>query len=192
MASESDSSSEQQRQVDAAFGAAQETDATASAAASGDDNRRLAEQLADAQDRALRAQAELENYRKRARRELEDERRYATLPLLRDILSVVDNLQLAIQAAEQHQDNAGLLEGVKLVSRQLIELLKQHHCQEIEAENTQFDPHSHEAVLHEPSEQHPAGGVTRVTRSGYRLHDRVVRPSQVFVSSGAPPTAPKD
>lgn len=188
MASESDSSSEQQRQVDAAFGAAQETDA----AASGDDNRRLAEQLADAQDRALRAQAELENYRKRARRELEDERRYATLPLLRDILSVVDNLQLAIQAAEQHQDNAGLLEGVKLVNRQMIELLKQHHCQEIEAENTQFDPHSHEAVLHEPSEQHPAGGVTRVTRSGYRLHDRVVRPSQVFVSSGAPPTAPKD
>lgn len=146
----------------------------------------LEQELAEANARALRAQAELENYRKRARRELEDETRYAALPLMRDILQVVDNLQLAIQAAERHQDNAGLLEGVQMVSRQLAEVLRRHDCVEIEADGQQFDPHLHEAILFEPSDQHPAGENTRVARGGYRLHERVVRPAQVCVSRGAP------
>lgn len=153
---------------------------------SGEVSALLQRQLDEANNRALRAQAELENYRKRARRELEDERRYASLPLVRDLLAVLDNLQLAIEAAEKHEGEAGLLEGVKMVSRQLMEVLRQHHCEEIPALHAPFDPHLHEAVVHQPSEEYPAGTVTRVTRSGYRLHDRVIRPSQVFVSRGAP------
>jgi molecular chaperone GrpE len=149
----------------------------------------LTAQLSEAQTRALRAQAELENFRKRSRRELEDQQRYATLPLLVDLLGVVDNLQLAIRSAEQHDDQAGLLEGVKMVSRQLTEVLKKHHCEEIAAEGQPFDPHAHEAVLQQPSDQYPAGTVSQVTRSGYRLYDRVIRPSQVFVSSGPPQAA---
>jgi molecular chaperone GrpE len=155
-------------------------------AGGGQGRDQLERELADANARALRAQAELENFRKRARRELEEETRYAALPLMRDILQVVDNLQLAIQAAEQHQDSAGLLEGVQMVSRQLTDVLRRHDCVEIEADGQPFDPHLHEAILFEPSEQHPAGENTRVARGGYRLHERVVRPAQVCVSRGKP------
>jgi molecular chaperone GrpE len=138
--------------------------------------------LEQVQQRVLRAQAELENYRKRARRELEEQRRYACLPLMRDLLSVVDNLNRAIAAAEQTHNAADLLAGVKMVSEQLDAVLKQHDCQPIEAEGTRFDPHLHEAIAQQPSDEHPPGTVASVTQVGYQLHDRVVRPSQVLVA----------
>ena len=140
-------------------------------------------QLVAARDRALRLQAELDNFRKRAARELNDERRYAALPLMRDLLPVLDNLDRAIEAAEQQHDVGSLLEGVKMVSQQLIAALKKHDCVPIEALNEAFDPHLHEAILQQPSEDHPANTVLMETETGYRLHDRVVRPSKVIVSS---------
>jgi molecular chaperone GrpE len=149
-----------------------------------DELTRLQDELRSADDRLLRAQAEFENYRKRVRREMEDERRYAALPLIRDLLSVADNLNRAIESAEQSGSTSGLLEGVKMVAGQLDNVLEQHHCRRIEAEAEPFDPHLHEALAQEPSDEHPPSTVTRVARVGYRLHDRVVRPSQVFVSTG--------
>src|SRR4051794_32219460 len=103
-------------------------------------------ELHEANERVLRAQAELENYRKRARREMEDERKYAALPLLRDLLSVVDNLQRAIDAAEQGQGSTALLDGVKMVSAQMTNLFEQYGCKRIAAVGTQFNPHLHEAL----------------------------------------------
>jgi molecular chaperone GrpE len=144
----------------------------------------LQAQLKEASDRALRTQAELENYRKRAQRELADERRYAVVPLVRDLLPVVDNLQRAIDAAQQTTEGQGLLEGVKLVVTQLEAVLKQHGCLPIETVGTPFDPNQHQAIAQEPSTEHPAGTVTRATQVGYKLHDRVIRPAQVFVSTG--------
>lgn len=154
-----------------------------------EDSAKLVEELQKATDRALRAQAELENYRKRVQREMEDLRRYATLPLLEDLLVVVDNLQRALEVAQDQQGAEGLREGVALVAQQLDAILKQHDCELIDAVGQPFDPHWHEAVAQEPSEQYPAGVVSRVTRTGYRLHDRVVRPAQVFVSTGPPEPA---
>jgi molecular chaperone GrpE len=148
----------------------------------------LEEQLRAANDRLLRTQAELENYRKRARRDLEAERRYAAAPLIRDLLSVLDNLDLAVGAAEKSDNAAGLLEGVKMVAAQMQSVLEQHHCRRIDAVGQQFDPHLHEAVAQAPSEEHSAGQITLVARDGYQLHDRVIRPSQVYVSSGSPPS----
>lgn len=145
--------------------------------------RRLQAELAAAEERVLRAHAELENYRKRANRLLEEERKYAPLPLIRDLLPILDNLERAIQSASQDGGAAGLLEGVRMVAQQVTVVLERHHCQRIEAQGTVFDPHMHEAIAQFPSEQVPPGTVIEVTLPGYRLHDRVVRPSQVLVSS---------
>src|SRR5687767_7719242 len=83
----------------------------------------LRQELEQANERALRSQAELENFRKRIRREMEDERRYANLPLLRDLLGVADNVGRAIGAAEKTADAASLLEGFKMVAQQLASVL---------------------------------------------------------------------
>jgi molecular chaperone GrpE len=147
---------------------------------------RFEQELADANERVLRVQAELENYRKRVRREMEEERRYAIAPLVKDLLPVLDNLERAIEAAQASPDNPGLLEGVKMVAAQLQGVLGQHHCQRIAAVGQTFDPNQHQAIAQEPSTEHPAGTVTRAVQSGYKLYDRVIRPAQVFVSSGTP------
>jgi molecular chaperone GrpE len=155
----------------------------------------LETQLQEANEKALRAGAELENYRKRVQREVSDERRYAALPLARDLLAVLDNLQRAIEAtptrsvseraSEPSADSsAGLLEGVKLVAAQFEAVLQQHGCTPIETVGAPFDPNQHQAIAQEPSDQYPAGTVTRCAQIGYKLHDRVVRPAQVFVSTG--------
>jgi molecular chaperone GrpE len=142
----------------------------------------LRNELQDASDRVLRTQAEFENYRKRAQRDAADERKYAALPLINDILGVLDNLELAIQAAEKTPSAGGLLEGVRMVVVMFNNVLSQHGCQRIEGVGLPFDPNLHQAIAQEPSDEHPAGTITRVVRWGYQLHDRVVRPSQVFVS----------
>jgi molecular chaperone GrpE len=141
-------------------------------------------ELAAEKDRFLRLQAELQNVRSRLSRELADERRYAPLSLLRDLLPVVDNIDRAVEAAQQQGEAAGLLEGFELVRQQLFTILEQHKCQPIDALGQPFDPQVHEAILKQPSDEHPADHVSLVTQQGYQLHDRVVRPSQVIVSAG--------
>lgn len=146
------------------------------------DFEKLRADLDDAADRALRAQAELDNYRKRARRELEDERRYAALALLRDLLPVLDNMQRAIEAGEKSPLAAGLLDGIKLVAQNLTNVLAKHDCKKIEAQGQPFDPAVHEAISQQPAAELEPGSVMFVAQDGYVLHDRVVRPAQVIVS----------
>jgi molecular chaperone GrpE len=146
---------------------------------------RLRSELAQAKDRALRSLAELDNYRKRADRMVEEERRYACLPLLRDLLPVLDNVKRAIEASEKNPDATSLREGVELVARQLEGVLSKHHCNPITALHQPFDPNYHEALLQQPSTEFPPNTVLQEVRTGFVLHDRVVRPSQVIVS--APP-----
>ncbi len=152
----------------------------------------LQTELAEANERWLRSQAELENFRKRMYREMDDVRRFAALPLMRDLLPVVDNLDRAIEAAGQSSDTAGLLEGVGMVSRQLKTLLEQHHCKEMQAVGAAFDHHVHEAVGQEPTDAHAPQTVTRAISTGYLLHDRVVRPAQVFVAVAPPASSEPD
>lgn len=140
-------------------------------------------QLDEAKDRALRMQAELENYRKRVAREMAEERRYANLPLMRELLPVLDNMDRAVEAAEKTRDAEGLLEGVKMVAGQLEGVLQRYHCLKINALGEPFNPHLHEAISQQSSDEHPPGTVLQVTQPGFQLHDRVVRPSQVVVSA---------
>ncbi len=140
-------------------------------------------ELGATRDKMLRAQADFDNYQKRVQRERTEERRYAYLPLLRDLLGVRDNLQRALDTAEKSDNQSGLLEGVQLVAQQLKTVFEQHGCRQIAAQGTEFDPHLHEALTTQPSGE-PAGRVLAVFRPGYQLHDRVLRPAQVVVSSG--------
>lgn len=143
----------------------------------------LAAQLEEANANYLRAKAEVENVLKRTRREIEDERRYAALPMMRDLLAVLDNVHRAIEAAQKDESSGGLLEGVKMVAMQLEGVLDQHGCRAIKALGEPFNPNLHEAIGQEPSSEIPVNHVSRDLRIGYQLHDRVVRPSQVFVST---------
>jgi molecular chaperone GrpE len=160
---------------------------TAMDEASGD-NAELDQLRADleaARDGMLRARADLDNYQKRAARERNEERRFAALPLIRDLLNVRDNLQRAVQAADSGGDGSALLEGVKLVLQQFTTVLEQHGCKEMPvAKGASFDPNHHEAVSKLPSPEYPEGVVTLVVRPGFEMHDRVIRPAQVIVSSG--------
>jgi molecular chaperone GrpE len=150
------------------------------------DTEQLTADLAAANDRALRLQAEMQNLRNRTSREIADERKYAALPVLRDLLPVIDNIDRAIEAAEKAGEVENLLEGFRLVRQQLMTTLSRHQCEPIPAEGQPFDPHFHEAILQQPSADVPAGHVMMVTQLGYKLHERVVRPAQVIVSSGPP------
>lgn len=144
----------------------------------------LMAELSAQKDRVLRLQAEMENLRQRQSRELADERRYGTLPLMRDILPVLDNIDRAIEAAEKSGEGGSLLDGFQLVRQQLVTVLAQHGCIPLEALGEPFNPDFHAAILQQPSSEHPAGHVTHVTQTGYKLNDRVVRPAAVIVSSG--------
>ena len=167
------------------------TDSEATGDSSGSDSAEtelLKSELTDAQERAIRIAAELDNFRKRSRRELEDALKYAQLPLIRELLGVVDNLQRALGAATDADQAGGLIEGVRMVAGQLQGVLKNYHCEAIPALGEPFDPTVHEALQMEPSDEHAANTVSRELSTGYRVHDRVVRPAQVFVSTG-PATA---
>ncbi len=145
----------------------------------------VASELANANDRLLRLQAEMQNLRNRTSREIADERKYAAMPIVRDLLPVVDNIDRAIEAAEKAGEAENLLAGFRLVKQQLHSILSSHQCELIAAEGELFDPNFHQAILQQPSADVPAGNVMMVTQPGYKLHDRVVRPAQVIVSSGS-------
>ncbi len=153
-------------------------------AAMSDKSADLANELAGANDRLLRLQAEMQNLRNRTSREIADERKYAALPVVRDLLPVVDNIDRAIEAAEKAGEAENLLAGFRLVKQQLHTLLNNHQVESIAAENEIFDPNFHQAILQQPSADVPAGQVMMVTQPGYKMHDRVIRPSQVIVSAG--------
>jgi molecular chaperone GrpE len=142
----------------------------------------VAQQLRDAEDRVLRAQAELENFRKRSRQEYEDALRYREIDLLRDLLPVLDTVRRAIDASENTTDVDSLRSGFRMTVQQLEKVLEAHGCKTIETDGRQFDPTVHDAILQQSVAGVAAGTVVGVASQGYKLHDRVVRPAQVIVS----------
>ena len=144
----------------------------------------LSSQLQDAEERVLRAQAEIENVRKRGQRQLEDALRYGEMALLRDILPVLDNIERAIEASESTTNVETLREGFRMTGSQIEKLLENHGCEAIKTDNEVFDPTVHEAISQQPGNGAEPGTVIGVTSRGYVLHDRVVRPAQVIVAAG--------
>ena len=129
-----------------------------------------------------RLAADFDNYRKRAARDQESLVARAHERLVKELLPVLDDLERALAAAEEHEE-AKLEEGVRLVHAELAAALEREGLAEIET-NGRFDPHVHEALLSQPSEAEE-GSVLEVVQKGYRLGDRVVRPARVVVAAPA-------
>ena len=128
-----------------------------------------------------RVAAEFENYRKRVLRDQESLVARAHERLVKELLPVLDDLERALAAAEEHEE-AKLEEGVRLVHRELADALEREGLAEIET-NDVFDPHVHEALLSQPSSDQAEGTVLEVVQKGYRLGDRVLRPARVVVAA---------
>jgi molecular chaperone GrpE len=124
--------------------------------------------------------ADFENYKKRAARERAEYTALANERLLKELLPILDDLERALNAAEEHEE-AQLEDGVRLVHRSLASLLERQGVKEI-ATDGKFDPHVHEALLAQPSEEAEQGDVLDVIQKGYTLGDRVVRPARVIVA----------
>jgi molecular chaperone GrpE len=135
-------------------------------------------------DLAMRTAADFDNFRKRAVREKEDAIRYANNNLLEQLLPVLDNFELGLDAARSAPDAAAILQGLDMVSRQFREFLSSSGVEEIKTDGAEFDPNLMEAVGNEPSDEIPEGHVLRQARRGYKLRDRLLRPASVFVSKG--------
>ena len=133
-------------------------------------------------DRLQRLAAEFDNYRKRSARDAAALTQRANERLVKELLPVLDDLGRALEAAEEHE-GAKLEEGVRLVHRALADLLRKEGLAEIQTEG-KFDPHVHEALLSQPSDEEE-GSVIEVVQKGYKLGDKVLRPARVVVA--APP-----
>jgi molecular chaperone GrpE len=136
------------------------------------------------QFRALvqQTRADFENYQKRVQRDMAQERRYAQQPLAFDLLASLDNLERATAAAKQAGETGPLVQGVAMVQAQLLDVLRRHGIDRIEALGKPFDPNLHQAVMQQPAADVPPNTVVQVLEQGYTIHDRVLRPARVAVS----------
>src|SRR5436190_137404 len=158
--------------------------ATNEATPSQDEDESLQADLDRFRDLALRTQADFENYKKRAAREKEEAIKYANSALLERLLPIVDNFELGLEAARSEGENSAIFSGMSMVLKQLMDFLADHGLQPISATGQKFDPNLHEAIAHESSDEVSEGVIIRQTRRGYRMKDRLLRPSSVVVSSG--------
>lgn len=143
-------------------------------------------------DQAIRTAAELDNFRKRMSREKLDAVRYGNQGLLEELLPVLDNFDMGMQAAAQEQGSM-LYMGMQMVLNQLNEFLGSQNVEEIPAQaGGEFDPNLHEALSQEPSDEIDEGKIIRVVRKGYRIGERLLRPSNVIVAIGNTTSAGPD
>ncbi|TSA07393.1 MAG: nucleotide exchange factor GrpE [Planctomycetaceae bacterium] len=138
--------------------------------------------IAELEDKLLRTQAELENFRKRSRREIEENFRYREMDLLRDILPILDSVSRAIEASKKVADVESLVSGFEMTSQQVLKVLASHGCSPIQTDGKQFDPSMHDAILQQEVPGSQPGAILAVASRGFMLHDRVVRPAQVIVA----------
>jgi molecular chaperone GrpE len=132
-------------------------------------------------DQLQRSRAEFANYQKRAKSQADADRIYAVGTLARDLLDGLDNLERATDALRA-SGASGITEGLDMVQKQLLGILAKHGVEPIAALGKPFDPNQHEAIAQKPDAEHPEGTVVAELSKGYRIHDRVLRPSKVAVS----------
>ena len=143
----------------------------------------LRRELAEQQDRVLRALAETENVRRRVERTADERVKYANEAVLRDLLPVLDNFDRALAAARAAGGPGGVVEGVELIQRELLRVLERHGVTRYSAVGQPFDPSRHEAIARVVSVEAPAGTVVTETAPGYLLNGRVLRAALVAVAA---------
>lgn len=138
------------------------------------------------QDKFMRALAEAENARKRSQKDRTEAERYGGSKLARDMLPVFDNLKRAVESVteEQREGASALIEGIELTMRELLNVFSKHGIQVIDPQvGDKFDPQLHEAMFEAPLPGTKSGEIIQVSARGFMLHDRILRPAQVGVSS---------
>jgi len=144
-------------------------------------------------DRLLRLAAEFENWKKRVDRERVDDQRRARVPLLLDLLGVVDGLERALASLSGNPDPKAVRDGVALVLREAEKTLDRHGVDRVEAVGQKFDPRFHDAVAKVPQGAAEPGTVVSEVQKGYLLDGRLLRPASVVVAEAAPPAnVPQD
>jgi len=134
-------------------------------------------------DRLLRVSAEFENYKKRASRDLAELRKFANQSLIKEMLSVVDNLELAMNSTNGHKTiDQGLLQGLDMTHNEILKVFEKFNVKPIEAKGHAFDPTFHEAVMQEATDEFDENTVINELQKGYLIHDRLLRPAMVVVA----------
>ncbi|MDG2187345.1 MAG: nucleotide exchange factor GrpE [Hyphomicrobiales bacterium] len=147
----------------------------------------LQEQLDEANDRVLRMAAEMENLRKRSFREKEDAIKYSTTKFSRDIITVADDLERALESTkdadlQQDQNTKNLIEGIEITMKSLKQILNRNGIERFDPLGEKFDPTQHEAMFEIPDKEKENGIIVHLVEPGYRISDRILRPARVGVS----------
>lgn len=155
----------------------------------------LEAEILELKDKALRAAADLQNYRKRAEKERRDAETYASARFARDILSVFDNLDQAVALADDalREQASGFVNGVELTRRELLNVFGKHKIELLQPEvGDRFDPNLHQAMAQIPTDAAAPGEIAQVMQSGFIQADRLLRPAMVAVAVAPPAPAPAD
>lgn len=139
--------------------------------------------LKEEQDKALRAVAEMENFKRRNNQALITAKTYALESFMKELLTVLDALDMACEHAESAKDSKTLLEGVELTRKQFVSILEKSGVSVIETKDKLFDPNFHQAVGKEDADDKKSDVIIREMQKGYQLHERVIRPSMVVIAN---------
>ncbi|WP_442954896.1 nucleotide exchange factor GrpE [Paenibacillus sp. SYP-B4298] len=176
---------EQTAQAAEEIEAEEQTTASQDSSSTEEDDVRLNElhkQVEDAQQRALRAQADFDNYRRRTIKEKEELAQYASMKLITELLPVIDNFERALSAAQTAEDKDSFIKGVDMIFRQFNQVLQQEGLAQMETVGQPFNPDFHQAIMQVESDEHEEGIVVEEVQRGYMLKDKVLRPAMVKVS----------
>lgn len=134
-------------------------------------------------DRFLRISAEFENYKKRSAREMGEFRKFANESLIKDMLSVVDNLERAVDSSStDNKASSALVEGVNMTLKEILKIFEKFNVTPLESLKKPFDPNFHQAVISEESDDYDENTVINEFQKGYMIHERLLRPAMVVVS----------
>ncbi|WP_313637959.1 nucleotide exchange factor GrpE [Paenibacillus sp. FSL K6-0276] len=152
------------------------------ASGTGAEVKRLQDLADEYQGRALRAQADFDNFRRRTQKEKEELAQYATSKLVTELLSVLDNFERALVTTPTNPESEAFAKGVNMIFRQLDGVLKSEGLTAMETVGQPFNPEYHQAIMQVESEEYEEGIVTEEVQKGYLLKDKVLRPAMVKVS----------
>lgn len=142
----------------------------------------LEDEVAQMNERLLRVQADYDNFRRRTRLESEAAAKYRSQSLIEELIPSIDNFDRALSVKVESDEAKSLLQGMEMVYRQLTDALQKEGLEVIDAVGQAFDPHYHQAVMQVESEEHESNQVVEELQKGYKLKDRVIRPSMVKVN----------
>ncbi|HDR8181994.1 TPA: nucleotide exchange factor GrpE [Bacillus thuringiensis] len=142
----------------------------------------LQAKLTETEVRTLRLQADFENYKRRVQMDKQAAEKYRAQSLVSDILPALDNFERAMQVEATDEQTKSLLQGMEMVHRQLLEALTKEGVEAIEAVGKQFDPNEHQAIMQVEDSEFESNAVVEEFQKGYKLKDRVIRPSMVKVN----------